>query len=270
MIAYFPKNEGQRYWKMHYAYVLNSLKAAGFEVRFKAGLEVAGSRFKVEVYGREIVIDFRDFFDVGDAVHSDLPYFKFHRNAELRAKYKNVFPLGPISVDDWPTFLKIRSNGQYTAKGRTIMNNQRAYGDAVTRRKKVKTDLTRKFGGRLDARFHRQGEFWRRGLDCLVSVCVPGARNDILDRGQVQFMGLGICTISPELVCELPYEQMPQPGVHYITCDPGYRDLAEKIRWCEEHREECVEIGKAARELFDRCCLPKAKWEYVRQVLTRE
>ena len=267
MKAFFPRQNRQRYWNLHYKYVLNSLRAAGFEIVFQSGRDLDTVRFRLGIFGKEIIIDFRDFFDVDPIVETGIPYFKFHRNPELKAKYSNLHPLGPVSADNWTVYEEIRRTGEYKATGNNIMNNQRAYGDAIQRRRKVRSMLSQTFHGRMDFQIHRQPEFWKKGMNCLVSVCVPGARNDILDRGQVQFMGLGICTISPQLICELPYGKVPEPGVHYLECSPNYGDLSEKIRWCEENRERCVEIGRNSKALFEACCLPERKWAYVREVI---
>jgi len=43
---------------------------------------------------------------------------------------------------------------------------------------------------------------------------------------------------------------------------PQRTDLVEKINWCKDNREECVEIGKRAKQWFQKNCLPQHlnKW----------
>lgn len=104
--------------------------------------------------------------------------------------------------------------------------------------------------------------YWRRAVGSLVTVCVPGADNHHLDRGQHQLMGLGVCTISPQLFMA-PLGDRPIAGEHYVACRDDYADLVERIEWCREHREECRALGRRAREFFQTHSTPQAIWRYI-------
>jgi len=56
--------------------------------------------------------------------------------------------------------------------------------------------IQRKYGNLADVSLTDQVSFWRKISGCAVAIFVPGARIDILDRGQIQFMAFGACTIS--------------------------------------------------------------------------
>ena len=105
---------------------------------------------------------------------------------------------------------------------------------------------------------------------CLVSVCVPGQRKDILDRGQFQYMAFGACTISPKLNIMLPYMNVLIPGVHYVECKYDYSDLIEKIEWCRQNRAECIEIGQNVKKLFHAASTPYAIWTWMQRMLSKE
>ena len=87
-------------------------------------------------------------------------------------------------------------------------------------------------------------------------VCVPGARNNMLDRGQSQQMAFGACTISPKLVTRLSYHGMLIPGVHYVECKSDYSDLIEKANWVINNRSKAIKIGNAAKKLFSETSTP--------------
>ena len=108
-----------------------------------------------------------------------------------------------------------------------------------------------------------QIDYWMDINKCLVSVCVPGATNNMLDRGQWQYMAFGCCTISPILPELLPFDKKLIPDVHYIRCKDDYSDLLEKIEWCKQNREKCIEIGRNAKKLFLETSTPEKIVEWV-------
>ena len=108
-----------------------------------------------------------------------------------------------------------------------------------------------------DNKITDQVTYWKKANNCLVSVHVPGARNDMLDRAQYQFMAFGVCTISPYLKDVLPHRAVFQPDYHYVECKPDYSDLIEKIEWCKKNRKKCIQIGKNAKDYFIAFCLPR-------------
>jgi hypothetical protein len=141
---------------------------------------------------------------------------------------------------------------------------QRPRGGAFERRNYVQKILKTRYGDSTKTEFvENQCEFWEIINHCLVHVCVPGARNDILDRGQLQAMAFGCCAISPVLADCLAWNQELVPGVHYISCASDYSDLIEKIEWCKCNRDKCIEIGQNVKKLFNETSTPKKLLEWI-------
>ena len=214
-----------------------------------------------------MLIDFSDFPEVLPNCGDYPYYFKFHFSEDKHEQLDNVFPFAPISFDDWNQYVHLKGEICYSANNDTILNNQRPYAGARERSKKVQHMLTSHCRNNVDTSITSQESFWWKINNCLVSVCVPGARNDMLDRGQFQYMAFGCCTISPKLLTILPYYEKLVPGVHYIQCDDNYSDLIDKIEWCKENREACVKIGKNAKHLFKETSTPEQLWGIINETL---
>ena len=103
----------------------------------------------------------------------------------------------------------------------------------------------------------KQVEFWNKHKNCLVAISVPGARNNMLDRGHYEQLALGVCVISPKINTLLPYRMELIPKTHYLNCADDYSDLVELINWCQRNRESCRAIGNQARQLFMNYCMPE-------------
>jgi len=127
----------------------------------------------------------------------------------------------------------------------------------------VRKMLISKYGGRCKNRTLSQQQFWNETSSMLVSVCVPGHNNNMLDRGQIQSMAFGGCTISPYLPEVLPFDRRLVEGEHYIMCKDDYSDLVEKVEWCKENRKICVDIGNNAKQLFSETSKPNKLWEWI-------
>ena len=155
------------------------------------------------------------------------------------------------------------------AKGK-VLNNQAPAGNAIERRNYVKGLLTQTYGNGLDAERHGKEEFYKLINNASAIVCVPGARNNMLDRGQGQQMFFGACTISPKLVTTLSYNKKLIAGTHYVECKPDYSDLIEKVEWVRSNRDKAIEIGKAARELFLQTSTPEKQIEWINECVNKE
>jgi hypothetical protein len=131
----------------------------------------------------------------------------------------------------------------------------------------VQKILGKKYGSKVITSFVDQMHWWKLNEKCLVAVHVPGARNDMLDRGQLELMGLGVCVLSPEIVTVIGRHQVLEPFKHYVPVDPNYSNICEQIEWCRNHRRDCVEIGLNARLLFDSIVPPIEYWRYVKEIL---
>lgn len=273
----FPKNKpnGIKYYDVHYTYLLNVLRTANLNVALTDLPSFDSVGFKIYALDREVVIDFSDHLSIlpGYDVESDIPYFKYHYSTEEHGDYKRVYPLTPVSFHDWTEYYNMRSSTvQYSAKCSMILNNQRPGGRAFERRKKVQKMLLSHYGQLVNMDYHPKDQIWFWNLinECLVSICVPGARNDMLDRGHIQYMAFGCCTLSPRLKCVLSWNKRPEPDVHYVECSSDYSNLIEKVEWCMSNRSKCDEIGKNASSLFVNTSTPPRMWEWMLKCITEE
>lgn len=252
--ALFPSYKGQRYWGIHYKYIHDLLVDWGYDMIFiDDGLDEFGTKFEVIVDGKRVLFDFSDFghdvLDKDDRSAYDL-YFKFHLQ-DRKLYEEGILPFAPISFYDWGRYRELKDKIGYSASGDTVVNCQRPYAGALERRTRVQSAMRAIYGDMFDVSLTGQEEYWRKINDCLVAVFVPGATNNMLDRGQWQYMAFGCATISPALPEILPYGMRLKPGVHYIKCNEDFSDLAEKIEWCRANRSECVKIGGNAKSLFE-------------------
>lgn len=251
----FPSNTGQHYYKSHYTYMLNLLKEAGAEIEFKPMPEIDNVRFAIQINGIDILIDFSDHLQLHPTTSNYKYCFKFHY--DYYNTLPNIYPFSPISFMDWNNYKQGLENINYTCNTNLILNNQRAYAGAKQRRLNVQAILRNKYGKEVDFSITSKEEYWKKINNCLVSVHVPGARNDMLDRGQIQMMAFGVCTISPILRAVAPDFYKLQANIDYIPCKQDYLDLPEKIEWCKAHRKECIQIGQDAKKVFEYLYTPK-------------
>jgi len=268
MIIHFPKyhekwgrkddinEQGQwhRYYNIHYKYLLNIFKysedvniieipAENFQLRHK-------TKFEFKIDDNLCLFDFSDHFDTLDI--DDLSkynaIFKLHYNEIYHSNIKNMFPFTPVNFDNWKLYKYATKKVIYKASG-VILNNQTPNGNALERRTLVQ-NMLREYTSNVDFEITNKKSFYEKGNNCLTSICVPGARNDMLDRGQCQYFALGVATISPELSTVMSFNKKIIPDYHYIKCNSDYINLIEKIEWVKENPELAIEIGKHARKLF--------------------
>lgn len=259
--CYLMPARAKRYYKRFYRFMIQSLRNAGAEITFTECTSVGQHKFMMTIDDCEVIIDYGDAKTLDESLLSYPYYLKFHYDKRLHAKYNNVYPLTPVSFYDWPAFEELRPTIQYQAKGAAIVNRQRPYGNARERRQKVQNLLSRHFKDRVKTRMVNQVDFWQEINEALVGVFVPGQRIDILDKGQLQYMAFGACTISPELCNTLPFFRDLIPNYHYLQCKPDFSDLTDIIKWCDNHREACKKIGQNAQDLFLTSCTPTKKWQ---------
>lgn len=273
----FPKTAGglprqemhARYYKTYYGYVLESLKNVRANVEFCSDTSIGECKFKMYINDIEIVIDYSDFLTLADN-HSHYPfYFKFHHSENIHDVEPNLFAFSPTSFYDWNQYNFLKNELIYSCNSNIILNRQVPYGNATVRRKKVQLMLLNQYKSDVQIKRIDQVAFWKEIKNCLVSVCVPGGRPNMLDRGQFQYMALGACTISPYIINNLPYNKKLIPGIHYICCKDDYSDLIDKIEWCKSNRNKCIEIGQNAQQLFLETSTPEKLWEWVEINLNR-
>lgn len=282
MTVKFPANNGQRYYPLHFQYMLGIFGILGWPVEFFNDNTGERGCFRMFLDGVEFMVDFSDY---GHEYDGDLPCLRFHYKPE-HAK-KNVFPFAPGSFWNWATYEVLCRELTYKAEG-LVMHNQwphltnydrrhhvrRLVEDWCDRKKDAGVVLPkgisitgRELNG-ADTQYHgAQTKYWRSLKDCLVSIHVPGQNNNMLDSAQLQLMGFGFCTISPNLPEILPFDVRLEPDTHYIRCAADYSDLKDKIDWCVAHKECCVLIGKMAKRLFEKTCMPWALGAWMQRIV---
>ncbi len=278
----FPLKREQRYYDLHFRYMLGIFAALGWEVEyFEDDSPQDKTYFKMYCNNKPMIVDFSDY---GLEYLGDEPCLRFHAHAGDKS---NIIPFAPGSFWDWGQYAEMESQIKYNAEG-LVLHNQRPHCNNTERRNYVrrmvedwcdKTPGERVKGqsctGRVlngaNTEWHGcAGKYWLSMNNCLVSIHVPGQNNNMLDSAQLQLMGFGVCTISPNLPDLLPFGKQPLGFVHYIPCKDDYSDLREIIDRCFGNKGVCRNIGKDAKELFKSTCTPQAigKWmeERVRAV----
>lgn len=249
------------YYEAYVGYIENLFLSPSFSIE-KKGV-VNGTKFIMSIDSINIVIDYSDHPDI-KYEWLKYPYFKFHYNKKKFEKFENVHPFSPISFYDWNKFNSIKNSISYTCGSNYILNMQEAKANALERRNYVHNILVKEYKSFVVIQNNMtQIDYWKKINDCLVHVFVPGARNDMLDRGHMQYLAFGCCTIAPPIVDELPYEGKMIDNVNYIQCAEDYSDLIEKIEWCKSNKEKCIEIGQNAKKMFDECCTPQRLWQWI-------
>jgi hypothetical protein len=223
--------------------------------------------------GKRIMFECSDFPELGEEhirrYQDRIPIFKFHYDGGLHSRFENVFPIGPCLVlpsdlSAFEHYLSKRETFRYTCSTDVVSNRQEPRRLALERRTHVQRLLKRKYGDNLDLNWKGTQEgFWNANEDCLASICVPGACNNMLDRGHYELLGLGVCTISPFIPTVLPWNKNLVPGEHYIQCKDDYSDLVDKIEFCRGNRKESVRIGDNAKALFAQCSTPSRYWQWI-------
>jgi hypothetical protein len=259
-----------RYYDIHYRYLLNIFQVLNWDIEFIWTPDLKENSFEIIIDDLPILIDFNDHLEVSKWIKRYPICFKYHYSKEHHSQYKNMYPIGPVSFYDWQAYSMLREKFRYKCSNDMILNNQRPYADATKRRRKVRKMLKGAYGDKVDTRFYQdKNHFWNLVGECMVSVCVPGARNDILDRGQFQSMALGCCTISPKLNTVLSNNRCLQGGIHYMVCKSDYSNLLEVIECCRGNRQICSKIGSDAAKLFEETSTPEKIGGWIQQNLER-
>jgi hypothetical protein len=260
-----------RYYHIHIEYVLNLFKHTN------ADIELVDPRsfpirshviFDCSINDKLVRFDFSDFEVLKEEhLKSCDVYFKFHYKDSHKA-YHNVYPFTPVNFHNWEEFYELKSSINYRAKGK-ILNNQTPFGAAVERRAYVQQILKERYGERLSIGRTSQREFFELINQGVISICVPGARNDMLDRGQCQYMAFGCCTISPRLKTRLSWDKELVPNFHYVECKEDYSDLIEKVEWVINNPSKAIDIGENAKSLFKETSEPRKQVLWIKDCLKK-
>ena len=249
-----------KYYTAYIGYIQKIFEAVGADISYDGKAKF--NYFMMKINDIDILIDFDNFHKI--VLDYEHPYFKFQCTKELLLNRPNRYSFSKISFYAWEQYYKLREAINYKADADTIICMQKPRGAAVLRRNLVQKLLVETYNDKAKVNFvNNQEIFWATINDCLVHVCVPGARNDILDRGHLQAMAFGCCTISPKIPDCLAWNQELISDVHYVICKDDYSDLLEKIEWCRENRSSCVEIGRNAKRLFEETSTPDKLVEWI-------
>jgi hypothetical protein len=244
----FPAFADQKYYNVHFKYVLNIFKHLNCRIEYEKR-----DGFVITVDGKPFLIDYAD---TSIPVNCALPVFKFHCHKET----PKLFSFPPVSFYNWNEYDQFKNLVKYPASG-DISYRQRAYGNAKERRNFVKQVLSGRYAN-LKTGLIGQKEYWYEINNLFVALFVPGWCNNILDRAQFQYMAFGCCTISPRLPEILPFGRFLIPNEHYVLCKDDYSDITDLIDFYTCCPETCIEIGNNAKTLFEEVATPGGigKW----------
>ena len=263
----FPIKTNQRYYDIHYKYILNIFKYCNWDIEYHTlgDLELA---FVIKINKKLILIEYADMGNfIEKQIFANIPYnavFKFHTKHKYNGS--NIYPFSPVSFYDWNQYNDLEKEIKYTCNSNIILNCQRPYAGALERRLKIQ-DMLKNNCSNIDFSITDQITYWNKINDCLVHVFVGGNNNNILDRGHIQYLSFGCCTISPELPEMLPYNIKLIDMVDYIKCKDDYSDLIEKIEWCRNNRNICIEIGKHAKKKFKKYLIPEKLLQWIMECI---
>ena len=265
-----------RYSLIHFNFFMQYARVAPVEVIFSSNdervwLSNEELTFSILVDDRQIIVDYADHWDRNwKRNYPNLPYFKFQRTD---ASHPDTIPLGPPMVGVKKKGTKGATLREYNdlkwhydyQPGDAILCKQLPNGAATERRNQVHEMLQSAFDDvDIDANVN-QINFWRMHENCLAAVCVPGATNHMVDRGQIELIGLGVCTVSPRLDTIFPFNQKLVPNEHYVECAGDYSDLVDILRELKQNPERCKKIGTNARKFYDEFYTPKKYWQWIYQ-----
>ena len=247
----FPVNN-YKYYDTHYRYVLNLLK---YDPNNTITYYDCDS-FIVVIDGEKVLFDIADdttaFHYNPDAFKV---VFKFHYSFGTRSKRIKPFP--PISFYDWNSYYHMDWRFKYKPENSIVISNRQVpYGNATERRRLVANTLDKCFGTLAVHRTLEQNLFFADIEAIRLSVCVPGFCNNMVDRGQLQYMGLGVATISPFLPEVFPFWETMLTSKEYIMCGNDYNDLIVLITQTPD--SILKSIGDRAKEFFQKHCSPSA------------
>ena len=254
----FPVFNNQRYWEIHYTYLLNIFKFLKCDITFRANLDIDSTSFFVIINNEKFIIDFADSSEYRKLGNGE-PIFKFHTKKEDLDK---VIPFPPVSFYDWAEFYKLENEIKYNASG-YVTSRQRPYCGALERRLKVQYLLKRCY---LDVQTNllEQVDYWKEISNIGVSVFVPGQNNNIYDRGHAQYLAFGCATISPNLPEVLPFNRDIVGNYHYIKCLDDYTDFPKLIDDVLVKPEYLKQVGENAKMLFRETSTPEKIGQWIK------
>lgn len=249
------------YHRDFYQYFVNTAVYAGLEVVFDEDLKaISNQAIPFIVDDMKCAYDISDYSIVQPQAWSGefKCYFMLH-HLPVFDVYPNLGSIPQQSFFDWDEYNHL-SESQYDCSSTMILHCQNL--GHIARRNLARKLLADRF--KLTTECWPISEFWKLGQKCCTSVHIPGSTPHILDRGQLQLMGMGVCTVSPNIYCSLG-ELRPEPNIHYVCIKDDFSNLIEKVDWCVTNPNLCIEIGDNAKKLFRDSCTPFAIWKYIKK-----
>lgn len=273
---FFPKEYvDHKYSLIHFAFFLQYFKISGVNVELIDSTDtvfVCDDKliFSCVLNDKQFIVDYADHhYKNWKQQFENIPYFKFQTTSE---KNNDIISLGPPIVGakiknlkgaTMREYMHMRNHFEYVPDNNKILAKQLPNGAATERRNYVHQLLLNSYGDEVDTNVDcDQWQFWEMHKNALVSVCVPGATNNMADRGQTELFGLGVCTVSPEIKTLFPYNKQPTPNYHYIKCKDDYSDLINVINKLKKNPERTIRVAANARRFFEKYYTPEvyAKW----------
>lgn len=252
----------RRHFLNYLLYIHNTAVEAGVNVETDPELKpYRDTAFPMYVDGLKAGIEYSDYSIVPiECWEADMSCFFMFQHIPVFNAYPNLGSFPPESFTDWNLYRALIEK-EYLAETNLIIHPQ--FTQHHERRIKVRKILEanqERFN--IDCTVRPQMDFWRVAQTCRASVHIPGSSSNMLDRGQLQLMALGVCTISPDIFTSLCAARA-EPNVHYLCLRDDYSDLMDKIEWCQTHRDDCIQIGNNAKKLFAKHCTPERIWNYI-------
>ena len=251
----FPLNIGQRYYDIHYKYVLNIFKYLKYNISFVD----RGMAFIVTLNGKDFLFDYADTnLEANDLIvtKEKLPTFKFHAETA-----DNVYPFPSVSFYDWDEYKRLRDTIKYNPANDHFSYRTHAYGNARQRRTDV-FNMIKPLGNVLTGMIP-QSSFFAEINSIRAYIHVGGHHANMCDRSESQMFALGCPVITSYIPDLLP--QCATWDSCYIKCADDYSDLTKIIYSVTD--EELLKASHRAKWVFENYCTPEAIDKYLKEIL---
>ena len=271
----FPiESQSHKYNLIHFRFFIQYAKIAGVEIEMvKSDDNVFLSNdqliFSCTIDGQQIIVDYADHSTKNwKKFYPGIPYYKFQTTRETS---QDIIPLGPPMVGvkrigtkgaTMREYNHIRYHYNYQP-GIKILCKQLPNGAAVERRNMVHQMLKDNFSDVDINANENQIDFWKAHEHCLAAVCVPGATNHMVDRGHIELIGLGVCTVSPRLSTLFPGRRELEAGKHYIQCADDYHNLVPILKDLKNNPDVCKTVGNEAHKFYEESYSPTYYWKWI-------
>ena len=249
----FPLNNGQRYWSIHYLYVLNIFKHLKYNISFR-DMSDRGNAFIVGLNGKDFLFDYADSATVAE---TSLPTFKFHCNVVS----DKVYPFPPVSFYDWDKYEELVKTIKYNPACDHFSYRTQAYGNARERRTTI-LNMVQPLGNVVTGMIP-QNQFFQEISQIKAYIHVDGHHVGMIDRSVSQMFALGcpvITSYKPDL---LPYGATWD--LCYILVDNDYNNLIPKLSTLKE--QNLIAVGERAKYQFKTYCTPQAIDKYLKEIV---